>query len=100
MLQLQGEMDTALEQLLTTKATLNSCQRELVHNADITMCTTETQAEVWHAAVIREAETHYEVTIKEAEAHQATQAYALEQSHEESMLKLEHEALAEEGCNH
>ena len=37
--------------------------------------------------------------IKEAEAHCATQAYNLEQSHVESRLKLEHEALAEEGCD-
>ena len=51
-------------------------------------------------AVIREAETHYEVTIKEAEASHATQAQALEKSHKENMLKLEHEALAEERCNH
>ena len=50
-------------------------------------------------AEIREAETHYEVTVKEAEACHATQAQALEQSHKEIMLKLEHEALAEEGHN-
>ena len=47
--------------------------------------------------MIREADTHYEVMIKEAEAHCATQAYTLEQSHEESMLKLECEVLVEEG---
>ena len=46
------------------------------------------QAESHYAAMIREAETRCEVTIKEAEAHHATQHYALEQSHEESMLKL------------
>ena len=98
-----------------TKATLNSCQRELTQNADITMCQNESQvakaikeAEVCHvatirevvshcAAMIREAATSCKVMIKEAEASHATQAYALEQSHEESMLKLEHEVLAEEG---
>ena len=35
-------------------------------------------------------ETSYEVVVKEAEAHSATKAQALEQSHEESVLKLEH----------
>ena len=93
---LQGEMNVALEWLLTTKATLNSHQRELACNADIATCQNETQAaeaikevEVWCAATIREVETCYEVMIKEAEVCYATQAYALEQSHEESILKLE-----------
>ena len=35
--------------------------------------------------------------IREVEAHHTTQAYDLEHSHEESMLKLECEALAEGG---
>ena len=35
--------------------------------------------------------------FKEAEAHHATQAYDLEKSHVESMLKLKCEVLAEEG---
>ena len=111
-------MNTALEQLLTTKATLNSCQRELAQNANSGMHQNENQAteaikeaegqyvatireaESHCAAMIREVETHCEVTIKEVEACHATQAYALEQSHEESMLKLEHEVLVEEGHDH
>ena len=103
---LQGEMNVALEQLFTTKATLNSCQRELVQNAKIATCWNEAQttraikeAEVRCAAEIREAETHYEVVVQQAEAHSATKAQALKQSHEESVFKLECEALAEEGCN-
>ena len=78
-LQLQGEMNMALEWLLMTKATLNSHQRELAQNTNVTMCQNETQAakaikevEVQYVAMIREAETHYEVMIKEAEAHSAT----------------------------
>ena len=47
--------------------------------------------------MINEVETHCEVVTKEAEACHATQGYTLEQSHEESMLKAEHEVLAEEG---
>ena len=99
-------MNMALEQLLNTKATLNSCQRELVWNAKIATSQNEAQtteaikeAEVQHVTVIMEAETDYEVAVKEVEAQNATQAQALEQSHEESMLKLECEALAVEGQN-
>ena len=105
----------ALEELLMTKAVLNSCQRELVWNTNITTCQNETQAakaikeaEVQHVAAIREAEsqcaatireveTHCEVTIKEVEACHATEAYTLGQSHKESMLRLEHAGLEEEG---
>ena len=58
------------------------------------------EAEAQCAATIKEAETHCEVTIKEAEACCATQAYTLEQSHKESMLKLKCEVLVEEGCDH
>ena len=47
--------------------------------------------------MIKQAETYYEVMIKEAEACHATQAHNLEQSHEESVLKLEHKALVKEG---
>ena len=68
------------------------------------MCQNEAQttkaikeAQVQCAAAIRETDTHYEVTVKEVEAPCATQAQALEKSHKERMLKLEHEALAEEG---
>ena len=103
---LQREMNAALEQLLTTRATLNSHWRELVWNADIGRCQNDTQAtkaikeaEVWCATTIWEEETHCEVTIKEVEAHHVTQAYDLEQSHKGSMLKhgmLKHEVLVEE----
>ena len=55
---------------------------------------------VQYVAAIRKVETHYEVVVKEAEACHADQAQALEQSHKQSMLKLEHEALAEEGHDH
>ena len=50
--------------------------------------------------MIKEAETHHKVTIKEAETHCITQAYNLEQSHEESVLKLEYGVLVEEGHDH
>ena len=85
-------MNEALGQLLTTRAILNSCQRELVQNTDIARHQNEIQAteeaikevEDWCAPIIREAEatikeaeTHHEVMIKETETHHATQAYDL-----------------------
>ena len=111
---LQGVMNEALEQLFMTRAVLNSHQRELAQNANIARCQNENQAaesikeaEVWHAATIREAEaaikegeTHQKITIKEAETHHATQPYNLEQSHKESVLKLECKELVEEGHDH
>ena len=84
---LQREMNAALEWLPMTKATLNSHQRELAWNVDVTMCQNETQAtkaikeaevqcvatvreaEAQCAAMIREAETHFTAAIKEAETH-------------------------------
>ena len=97
------EMNAALEQLLMTKATMDSCWRELALNTDIAMCQNEVQA----AKAIREAEMyqkeaefHCAATIKEAEACHAIHDCALQQSHKESILELEHEAIAEEGQNH
>ena len=58
---LQGEMKVALEQLLMTKATLNSHQRELAWNTDIATCWNETQA----TEAIKEAEVQCEATIRE-----------------------------------
>ena len=44
-----------------------------------------------------EAEVHCAVVIKESESCHAIQVCALQQSHKESMLELEHKAIAEEG---
>ena len=103
-LQLQGEMNTALEWLLTTKATMDSHQRDLVLNANIARHKNEAQAteaikevEACCVAAVEEADTHHAAAIKEAEACQAIHACTLEKSHKESMLELEHEAIAEEG---
>ena len=97
-------MNEALEQLLRTRAILNSCQGKLAWNANIGRCQNEDQAakatkevEVWHVATIKNAETHYEVTLKEAETCHVTQAHDLEESHKESVLKLECKVLVEEG---
>ena len=51
-LQLQGEMSMALEQLLMTKATMDSHQRELALNTNIAMHQNEAQA----TEAIKEAE--------------------------------------------
>ena len=97
---LQGEMNMTLEWLLMTKATMDSYQRKLVLNANITMCQNETQA----AEAIKEAEMHWKeaevccaAMIKDVEACCAIHACTLQQSHKESMLKKECEAIVEEG---
>ena len=69
---LQGEMIMALEQLLTTKATMDSHQRELALSADITMH----QNEAWATEAIIEAKVCCAATIKEAEACEAIHACA------------------------
>ena len=111
---LQGEMNAVLEQLLITKATMDSHQRELAVNADITMHQNEAQAtkaikeaemyqkhaEVCCSATIKEAEAHCSAAIKETESHHAIHTCALEKSHKESMLELEHEVLVDEGQDH
>ena len=51
---LQGGMNVALEQLLMTKATMDSCQRELALSTDITTWHNEAQA----AKAIKEADVH------------------------------------------
>ena len=55
------------------------------------------EAETHCTAMIKDAETHCAAMIKEAETHCAMQAYILEQSHEESLLRLEGAVLTEEG---
>ena len=92
-------MNMALEWLLMTKATMDSHQRELVLNTNISTCQNEAQAtEAIKEAEMcqKEAEAHCAAVIKETEAHHAIHACALEQSHKESMLELECEATAEE----
>ena len=147
-LQLQGQVNTALEWLLTTRATMDSCHRELELNAKLAMCMNEAQAvkaikvaevgnaqslkeakvhctaevkevEVHCEAVIKEAKVCHATTIKEAESCHATvikeaklchttrtkeakvqhttNACVLQQTYRESVVALEHEAMAEEG---
>ena len=53
-----------------------------------------------NAAKIREAKLHCTTRIKEAEACHTTHSCVLQQTHRESMLALEHEAIAEEGWDY
>ena len=107
-------MNEALDQLFRTRAILASCQRKMAWDADITRHQNEDQAteaikeaKVQCAATIRKAEaaikqakTCYEDVIKEAKTCCTAQAHNLELSHKESVLKLEHEVLTEEGHDH
>ena len=82
----------ALEWLLMTKATMDSCQRELALNNNIARC----KNEAWATKALKEMEVCYATMITEVEAYWAIHACTLEKSHKESMLELEHEAIAEE----
>ena len=59
-LQLQGEMNVALKWLLMTKATMDSCWRQLTLNASITMHQNEAQA----TEAIKEAEKRWQSTVQ------------------------------------
>ena len=62
-LQLQGQMNAALEQLLTTRATMDSHHRELELNAKLAMHMNKVQA----AEAIKEAKVSHMAEVKEAE---------------------------------
>ena len=83
----------ALEQLLTTRATVDSCCKELELNTELAVQLNEAQA----VEAIKEAEVCHAATIKDAQVHCATTACVLQQTHRENMLMLEHKAKAEEG---
>ena len=75
---LQGQMNMALEWLLTTKATIDSHCRELELNAKLAVCMNEAQAvkaiketEVVHASATKEAKVHHAAMTKEAKVHHA-----------------------------
>ena len=89
-------MNAALVWLLVTKATMDSHQRDLVLNANIARCINEVQA----TEAIKEVEVCCAATIKEVEGCWAIHACALEKSHKESMLELEHEVIAKEGWDY
>ena len=82
LLQLQERIKVALEQLLSTRATMDSHSKELELSAELTMHLNEAQAME---------------TIREAEVHCATAACILQQTHKEKVLRLEHKARTEEG---
>ena len=72
-LQLQWQMNVALEQLLTTRATRDSHCRGLELNTELTVCMNEAkaieaikEAEVSHAVNIKGAKVCHTTTIKEA----------------------------------
>ena len=75
----------ALEQLLTNRATLGLCCKELDLNAELVAYLNDAQAAK---------------AIKEADAHLTTIACALQQAHRDSVLVLEHEVKVDEGWDH
>ena len=121
---LQKEMNMATGQLLTTRASIDTCHRGQVSDFEMAFCQNEAQAtkairearptvehplEKWEAcstAAIREVETHCTASIREAETTCATaireaetlcadHAHTIQQSHSDSMQHLEREAIEE-----
>ena len=82
LLQLQEKMNVALEWLLTNRATMDFCHRELDLNTELAACLNDAQAAK---------------TIKEAKMHCQSVACALQQVHWNNVLALECEAKVVKG---
>ena len=74
-------MNVALEQLLTTRATMDSHCKELELTAKLTVHLNKAQA----VEAIKESKVHCAATIKEAEVHHMTTACVLQQTHRENV---------------
>ena len=96
LLQLQERMNAALEQLLTTRATMDSHCKELELNTEHAVCLNEAQA----IEAIKEAKLCCAATIKEAEVCHSTTACILQQTQRGNMLMLVHVVKAEEEWDH
>ena len=74
-------MNMALEQLLTTRATMDSYGKELneaqategIKEAKVSHAAKVKEAKVHHATTIKEAKAQHTTTIKEAKLHHTTQ---------------------------
>ena len=104
---LQKEMNVALGQLLTMKATLDSHRRELEWDLDSTVQQLEAQTaraiqevESLCAATIKEAEACHMATIKEAKDCCTACVHALQESHREGILNFECKAQEKEMHTH
>ena len=95
-LHLQGLMNVVLEQLFTTRASIDSHHREVALNvelavqikkaqtveaikeAEMSHTATVKDAEVCHTTTIKEVQVHHAAAIKEAEVHHITNACGLQ----------------------
>ena len=103
-LSLQREMSMAMGQLLTTRASMESCQRRLVSNTKTALHQNEAktaeaikEAKAHCTAMIWDAEATCTVAIREVETTCVNYAHTLQQSLSENMQDLEHEAIKKEG---
>ena len=94
----------AMGWLLTTRASMDSCQRRLVSETKTALHQNEDKAaeaikesKAHCAATIWDAEAMYTVTIREAETACVGHTHSLQQSLSESIQDLEHEAIDKEG---
>ena len=101
---LQREMNVAMGQLLTTRASMDSHQRRLVSNTKTALHQSKAkateaikEAKAHCAAVIQDAEATHAVAIREVEITCAGHTCTLQQSLGESMQDLECKAIEKEG---
>ena len=106
-LRLQREINVAMGQLLTTRATMDSDQRRLVSNTETALHQNEgktakaiKEAKACCTATILDTEAMSAAAIREAETACADHAHTLEQSHRESMQDIVCEAIEKEGWDH
>ena len=113
-LHLQGEMNRIMGWLLTTRASMDACQRKEVSNFQMALYQNEAQtteiireAEAVHATAVREtkancvniiqhAEGKCARTIREVKTVSTEHACTLQQAHRDSMEDLEREAIEED----
>ena len=70
---------------------------EAIKEAEVNHVAEVKEAEVCHTTMIKEAKLHHTTRIKEAKVHHTIHSCVLQQTQQENMLALEHEAIAEEG---
>ena len=105
--QLQKEMNVALGQLLTMKATLDSHQRNLEWDLDcmVQQCKAQAaraiqEAESLCTATIQEAKAHHKAAIKQVEDYHTAKVHDLQQSYREDILNFECKVWEKEECTH
>ena len=101
---LQEEMNSAMGHLLTTRVSLDACQRKQVSDFETAIHQNDTEAskairgtKVHCGSAIREVEACCAADIREVKSHCVGHACTIQQSHSDNMQCLERVAIEEEG---